>query len=98
MFDAKRVVPLLEKQYVELLATKGVRLDRRLRECYNGLAQFPSNHDILNYPVEYLQRMSNIYGKAGLHERIWLKIKQYTQGRPSRAYIFKDTHLHFVGV
>jgi len=98
MFDAKRIVPLLEKHYFELLAAKGVHVDERLLTHYGRLSQSPSNHDILDYPLEYSRRMSSVYGRASLHERVWLKIKQYTQGRPSRAYIFKDSHLHVVGI
>jgi glycosyltransferase involved in cell wall biosynthesis len=96
-FDVKRLVPLLEKYYIELLMSKGIHLDKGLIEQYRHLEQFPSNREMLNYPFEYQQRLSNCYGKARLHERIWFKIKQHTQARPSKVYILKDTHLHVPG-
>jgi glycosyltransferase involved in cell wall biosynthesis len=97
VFDARRIVPLLEKYYIELLAAKRIYVHQRLIEQYKHVAQFPSNREILNYPFEYQQRLSNCYGKARLRERIWLKIKQHTQTRPSRLYILKDAYLHIPG-
>jgi glycosyltransferase involved in cell wall biosynthesis len=96
-FDAERTVRLLEKYYIELLVSKGIHLDKRLVEHYSHFEQFPSNREILNYPFEYQQRLSNCYGKVRLHERIWLRIKQHTQARPSKVYILKDAHLHIPG-
>jgi predicted aspartyl protease len=97
IFDARRIVPLLEKYYIELLVAKRIHVHQRLIEQYKHVAQFPSNREILNYPFEYQQRLSNCYGKARLHERIWLKIKQHTQTRPSKVYILKDAYLHIPG-
>ncbi len=97
IFDARRIVPLLEKYYIELLVAKRIHVNQRLIEQYKHVAQFPSNREILNYPFEYQQRLSNCYGKARLYERIWLKIKQHTQTRPSKVYILKDAHLHIPG-
>lgn len=93
-FEAKRITRLLEKLYFELLASKGIAIDRGLLHQYMQLPYFPSNRALLAHPWEYQQRLANYFGHPSLIERFWFKLKQYTQARPRRAYIFKDRHLH----
>jgi glycosyltransferase involved in cell wall biosynthesis len=96
-FDAKRIIPLLERYYIELLVSKALNVDKGLVEQYRHFEQFPSSREVLNYPFEYQQRLSNFYGKVGLHERVWFNIKQRTQARPGKVYILKDMYFHIPG-
>jgi glycosyltransferase involved in cell wall biosynthesis len=73
---------------------KGFPVDKELLREYEYVYDFPSKDSIRNYAVEYQKRLKNYFGNPSLVERSWIKIKQYTEQRPRRGYIFKDTHLH----
>jgi glycosyltransferase involved in cell wall biosynthesis len=93
-YDAISNTKLLEKHYLKVLLRKGFPVDKELLREYEYVYDFPSKDSIRNYPVEYQKRLKNYFGNPSLVERSWIKIKQYTEQRPRRGYIFKDTHLH----
>jgi len=93
-YDARSNTRLLEKYYIEMLTRRGMLDDGELLSEYKEVAEFPSTDDIRAYPIEYQKRLRNYFGNVSMINRYWLKIKQFTQQRPRRGYIFKDTHLH----
>jgi len=93
-YDAVSNTKVLEKHYLKVLLRKGFPVDKELWGEYEHIYDFPSKDSIRNYPVEYQKRLRNYFGNPSLVERSWIKFKQYTEQRPRRGYIFKDTHLH----
>ena len=93
-YDVIDNTKLLEKHYLKVLLRKGFSVDKELLREYEYIHDFPSKDSIRNYPVEYQKRLKNYFGNPSLVERSWIKFKQYTEQRPRRGYIFKDTHLH----
>jgi hypothetical protein len=93
-YDPRSNIRALEKYYIELLERKKMLNDKELLSEYKEVPYFPSNDDIRKYPMEYQKRLKNYFDNPSLAERSWIKFKQYTQQRPRRGYILKDTHLH----
>jgi glycosyltransferase involved in cell wall biosynthesis len=93
-YDPRSNIKALEKYYVELLERKKMLNNKELLSEYKTVPYFPSNYDVRKYPIEYQKRLKNYFDDPSLLQRSWIKFKQYTQQRPRRGYILKDTHLH----
>ena len=81
-YDAKKLVKMLEKIYLELLSKKGyTHVEKYLLKEYKNVQYFPTDYDILNYPEEYKKRLGSSFGKLSLIEKIDFKLRRYARYR-----------------
>lgn len=79
-YEARRITRMLEKIYLELLTKKGGNIDKDLIDNYENVQFFPTDYDILNYPIEYNKRLADCFGKPYLIERLKFELKHSTKG------------------
>ncbi len=76
LFDANRIVRMLEGVYIKTLSSKGYTLDRHLLKMLN-VESFPSDAEIIDYPQEYKRRLFSCFSKPLRREKILCELRYY---------------------
>jgi hypothetical protein len=90
-YDAKKITKMLEKTYLELLVKKCISANNTKSFSYENINIFPTNSDILNYPIEYQQRLITYFGNTYSMDKLKFKLEclyRHTVSTNQRANCF----------